>query len=445
MFCTCNMRHRRQLKHLTAHAVAAGFGSLVHEFDLLHHLPHGMFRRRDTFAQAAADGRALVRTLEELGPGFIEAGRIVASRSDIIPPHYQNALLNNHAALPVEDVKKFTKLLRRAIGRSGMAAIASIEERPYRSNAVSETRKAILKNGKRVLITVNDPRAVYHLGRNLETIRELAPAVKTRFADIVFENILEELERRAGLLSDLSVVAARAEMLIAQFEHHAKITIPEVLWEYTSRDCLVQRWHNYPSMREVAQGSKKTGASRKYINRYVAEAFVYQYGVGGVFLLRPLLSDMQIGPGNTVVVNHLLGTGYLEPEERTQFVAMLYALLEGESELAAKILLAAHYANASGSSYFASGIHVPESKKAPISELLWELLESAWHGNVHVGQGKSMAAESVLYLEHAFSRFDSEASLNDNLRLAVKKYIPELFGLKKSASVQEVVSSVISS
>ncbi len=439
------MHHqKRQLKHLTAHAVAAGFGSLVHEFDLLHHLPHGMFARRSSFAQSAADSRALVRTLEELGPGFVEAGKIVASRSDIIPLHYQNALLNNHAALPVMDIKKFTTLLRRAIGRSGMEAIASIEERPYRSNVASETRKAILKNGKRVLVTVNDPRAVYALGRNLETIRELAPAVKTRFSRAVFNNIFEELERRAGLLSDLSVVAARAEMLIAQFERHAKVTIPEVLWEYTSRDCLVQRWHNHPSMREVAEGSKKSGAARKYINRYVAEAFAYQYGVGGVFLLRPLLSDMQIGPGNTVVVNHLLGTGYLEPEERRRFVAMLYALLEGEAELAAKVLLAGHYAGAGGDSYFSSGIRVPESKKAPISELLWELLESAWHGNLHVGLGLSMAAESVLYLEHAFSRFDSEASLNDNLRLAVKKYIPEIFGLKVSASVQEVVSSAIS-
>ncbi len=438
------MRHQRHLKHLTARAVRAGFGGLLHDFHLLHHLPYRVFRRRDAFARASADGRALVRTLEELGPGFIEAGRIIASRSDIIPLHYQNALLNSHAALPVMDVKKFTKLLRYAIGRSGMGDIGSIEARPYRSNLVSQTNKGILKNGKRVLITVNDPKAVYHLGRNLASIRELSPAIKTKFAGIVFENILEELERRVGLLSDLSVVAGRVEMLDAHFERHQKITIPEVLWEYTSRDVLVQRWHNHPNMREIASGHRKTGAAAKYINRYIAEAFIYQYGVGGVYILRPLLSDMQIGADNTVIVNHTLATGYLEPQERKQFVAILYALLEGECELVAKVLLAGHYAHADGRAYFSSGIQVPEPKKAPISELLWELLEQAWHGNLHVGLGLSMAAESVLYLEHAFSRFDREASLNDNLRLAIKKYLPEIFGVKKTATIKEIVSSVVS-
>ncbi len=435
--------HKRQLKRLASRVAHAGFGGLLHDFELLHHLPVRDFLKRDRFAKQAADGRALCRTLEEFGPGFVEAGRIVASRSDIIPRPFQNALLNSRAALPVIDVKKFTKLLRRAIGRSAMDEIGSIEERPYRSNLVSQTNKGILKNGKRALITVNDPTAVYALGQNLEAIRALAPAIKTKFADIIFENILEEFERRAMLLSDLSAVAARAEMLDAHFEHHQKITIPEVLWEYTGRDSLVQRWHSHPSMREIASGYKTTASSRTYINRYIAEAFVYQYGVGGVFILRPLLSDMQVAPGNTVIINHLLGTGYLEPEERRAFVAILYALLEGESELAAKVLLKAHYARAGSCSYFSSGIRVPEPKKAPISELVWELLEQAWHGNLHVPLGMSMAAESVLYLEHVFNRFDPEASLNDNLRLAVKKYVPEIFGVKKTAAVAEIVSSAI--
>src|SRR3989339_754479 len=97
------MRHQRHLKQLTTRIAHAGFGGLLHDFNLLHHLPYRVFRRRDAFTHASADGRALTRTLEELGPGFVEAGRIVASRSDIIPRSFQNALLNNHAALPAMD------------------------------------------------------------------------------------------------------------------------------------------------------------------------------------------------------------------------------------------------------------------------------------------------------------------------------------------------------
>src|SRR3989338_188877 len=118
------MRHKRHLKHLATRVAHAGFGSLLHDFNLLHHLPYRVFRKRDAFAHASADGRALCRTLEELGPGFVEAGRIVASRNDIIPRPFQNALLNSHAALPAMDPATFTKLLRHAIGRGSMDAIA---------------------------------------------------------------------------------------------------------------------------------------------------------------------------------------------------------------------------------------------------------------------------------------------------------------------------------
>ncbi|PJC41031.1 MAG: hypothetical protein CO042_00645, partial [Parcubacteria group bacterium CG_4_9_14_0_2_um_filter_41_8] len=90
--------------------------------------------------------------------------------------------------------------------------------------------------------------------------------------------------------------------------------------------------------------------------------------------------------------------------------------------LAAKVLLKAHYGrHEHRRTYFSSGIHLPESRKASISELVWELLEQAWHGNMHVPLGISMAAESVLYLEHAFTRLDSDSFvLNDNLLLAIK-------------------------
>jgi len=417
---------------------------MLFDFELLHHLPVRVFRKRNEFIESLADGRTLSRMLGELGPGFVEAGRIAASRSDVVPQPYQNALLNNTSALPVMGEKKFTHLLKKSIGTSAVKEIGSIELDPYRSNLISQTNKAILKDGRRVLITVNDPKSVRLMGDTVETLQELLPAIASKFKNVIAESMLYELVRRAEMLSDLALAGSRAEMLDAHFEHHQKITIPEVLWEYTNRDVLVQRWHNHPTMREIAEGRKKTAAARKYINRYTAEAFIYQYGVGGVFVLRPLLSDMQIGPRNSVIMNHVLGTGYLEPEERRVFVALLYALLEGKPELAAKVLLKAHYGrHEHRRTYFSSGIHLPESRKASISELVWELLEQAWHGNMHVPLGISMAAESVLYLEHAFTRLDSDSFvLNDNLLLAIKKYTPEIFGLKKTASVAEIVTLV---
>jgi ubiquinone biosynthesis protein len=435
------LKNKRQLKRLSTTIVNNGFGGFLHELNLLHVLPFKHYRKRDTFTEYNLDPQSLANLLMELGPGYVEVGKIVATRSDLVPERYQNSLLNNATALIPVPEKKFKTMLRAEIGKDILNEILDIEQQPYRINLVSQTNKVTFKNGIKALVTINHPKEIIELTKSLEIIEWLYMWILSQCSHHergLWESIWQEFEQRVLLLTDLKQVAGRVEMMRAHYEENAYINIDRILWEYTTQNVLVQEWYNYHQLHEI-------GVLEKPMLQNIVDSLVYQYGVSGVFVLRPNVRDIQIAENNDIVFNHVLGTGILEPDERKQFIAIVYSLLSGEPELAAKVMLCNHYQNTKiNDRYFGAGISIPKPSVSNVSELVWDLLEHAWQGDLHVPLGFSMAAESILYLQHALLSTNSEVDINIFMKSAIEKNIPEIFGMHSSADAGEIVKKITS-
>jgi ubiquinone biosynthesis protein len=439
------MADKRQLRRLTSKVAQGGFGSMLHQHNLTHLLPFFQFRKHQSKSDHAPDARALSELLTSLGPGFVEIGKIMASRSDLIAQQYQAALLNNKTQPSSMSSRELKRIIRNELGRSTAQTITYIEPEPYFTGVISQTHKAVLADGRRVLVTLADPVLREALESNVEQLAWLYEYVLDQFSEEeqeIWGSVWEELQRRTELLLDFTKTAGMYEILGAGFEENQKTSIPQILWEYTTPTVLTQRWRQHPSMHDITHMSARAGMVKRYVAKNLVEALIYQYGVVGVFMLRPSTRSIQIKERNALILNNALATGYLEPQERKQFCALLYALLLNEPELAAKVLLLSRY-SAKTEQYFSSGMRIPTSKSSSVSERIWELLEYGWYGKLHIPLGFSMAAESILYLEHALHQFDSEISVGVGLGSALKKYIPEIFGVKKTASVKEIVTSVL--
>ena len=385
-------------------------------------LPFFLFRKHSAKGEKAADGAALIRLLYDLGPGFIEAGRIAASRSDIVPDKYQNDLLN--LAYPFQALRKIPveAIVRKELGRKISRDIEHIGKDPLSVNLLGSTHKGILRGGIRVLITVNDSRLTEKFARNLEQLEWIINAIPARASKahaVIWKTVFLELEARALALCDLTAAAAKEEILFEQFKNSAKIEIPKVHWEYTTRNILTQSHQNLPYLKEVANGSAKGAFSKKYMTRYLIESFALQYFSGGHFLLRPSLSNWQAGEKNKIIFNNFLSVGFLEQEHRKSLALLLSSLLRGRAQEAAKALLMMHYSVHDLDNHKNSGVCLGRIDGDSVSEKLWFALERAWQGNLIVPLGISMAAESILYLEHAFKRFDPEVDLKDGLLRAI--------------------------
>ena len=368
---------------------------------------------------------ALVRALTEAGPGFVELARIASSRSDIMPVIYQNDLLNLSYQLQGLKRGSVQSTLRAELGRADAKDFTSISESVYQVNLLGTTHAGILADHRRVLITVNNRKLSSAFEKNLEHIDELVALECSRMEKSrahIWQSVIKELKARAELITDLTNSAAKMEILSEQFLSNSKIIIPQVLWEYCTPNLLVQEYRNWPDFSDVGQGkSKVSSASKKYLIRYLLEALAFMYAKGGHFLLRPNLKNWQAGQKNAIVFNNFLSIGYLEPKIRIAFIALLRALLENKPNEAGKALLSMHYQEHDLENHHEAGLSLRSVEGESVSEKLWFCLERAWQGNLAIPLGITMAAESVLYLEHAMRRFDKEVDIPDALLRAIKK------------------------
>lgn len=433
-----------QISKIAAKAANHGFADILHDKNLAHVLPFFKFlkhrpmlppplklRRTRKLRQAGKnreqkipDPASLIQLLTELGPGFIEAARIAASRSDLVEQKYQNDLLNLSYQLQGLERRSIRSVLRRELGRAAAKDFEHIDESAYHVNLLGNTYRGILHDGTRVLITINFDKAIKEFSKNMDQIHWLVEYIMPgldKARAFAVKSVFDELEARAQVMLDLTNAGMREEILSEQFKNNKKIIIPQVFWEYTNPRVLTQTYRSLPAFSDIAQSRVKFSQSKKYLIRYLLDAFAYQYLQAGHFLLRPRLANWQAAEKNSIVFNNFLALGYLDSEERHCFKALLRAVLENNAKAASKALLKAHYGLHDLENHHLSGINMRAIEGKTISEKLWFCLEHAWQGNLLIPLGISMAAESILYLEHAIERFDNEVDLGDALLQAIKR------------------------
>jgi len=435
-----------QLKKIAKIISGAGFHRFLQQFNLVHLLPHWhlLFGKKRLSAVPSA---TLGRVLHKLGPGFVLAGQIAAARPDLVGEEYQEILREldySPAPLGSKDLQKF---LRRELSCSTEKIFSHFEAEPVGRHLLGFTYRAILHNGKRALVTVNQPEEIKRLQQNLRQLRWLLDWILPRLDKNHAQSwlaIWEETARQANALADLTSVGGLMEIFSAHAERGRKFSIQEVIWDHTTAHVLMQRAHKLPTFSDILFGRSSGAGTKKYLVRRLLEFFVYQYGALGHFLLRPKLEDYQAAPGNRAVNNNYLGAAYLEPDLRRAFTAFLYCVLKRDSRAASRILLKLHYIFVHKKATHHPLLLLANHKSAAIGQELRYIISRAGAGGVALPLPFIQAVESVCFLEELVSSFDPEADFAYSLLSVLQGELPGILGTKKSAGIGEVLKQVIS-
>ncbi len=410
-------------------------------------LPYSISRRIGKDKNQLPDARTFVRVIKELGPGFLEFGLIASKRIGLVPPLYKNVILNIKPNSIYFDSGLVKKYLKKFLGKNLASEFTHIEHNPKKTGAVSITWRAILCDGKRVLVTINIPEIVSAFKKNAEGIfligekitKNLEPQIKNSW-NSVFAEFKEKI-----LMIDLAKSSSRTQIFAEQFLEHKKIYSPDVLWRYSNQNVLAHYSSNFPSWSDALCGFSKRRFSKKNLLGYLFESFVYQYGIGGVVCSEPSLDDLKISSGNKIIFDDPLPLVFLEPESRESFIHLVYFLLEGKVDLASKVLLRSHYLNSKNRDLnFSGGLVLEENSKMRISEKVWNAIEMAWRSDLEISNDIVMAAKSFLFLENLARSFDKDINFESSFIIAIKKHSEAVFGLKRNFSPKMVASKFFS-
>ena len=121
-------------------------------------------------------GTRLRLALEELGPTFVELGRALSARGDVLPPDVTAELRRAATPVPAVPFAEVRALLEGELGNALERLFPKFEEWPVRVGVLTQAHRALLPGGRPALVVVDRP----GVRRDLLAMRPIADVVRRR-------------------------------------------------------------------------------------------------------------------------------------------------------------------------------------------------------------------------------------------------------------------------
>jgi len=223
------------------------------------------FLWKERFVEDKAElGKWTKGELLELGPTFVKLGQIASTRGDLYPPEFTRELESLQDNVPAFDYNLVKDKL-------DMDIFKSFEETPFKSASIGQVHRAVLKNGKHVVVKLKRPGIYATMKSDTNTVRKILKFFQSigidtgNSSDFVLNDSIEYLLGEADYKQEVE----NAIMFRKALKDVDWIKIPRVYKKYCTDEMIVM---------EYVPTEKITEIQNKKVNKKkVCEALVNSY------------------------------------------------------------------------------------------------------------------------------------------------------------------------
>ena len=269
--------------------------------DLLAGQPRAAWLRRLPCAASAREQPLPVRlrlALESLGPIFVKLGQVLSTRPDLLPPEYAQELARLQDKVPPFDAELSRRQIETSLRRPVGELFAEFAAQPVASASIAQVHKARLHSGEAVAVKVLRPNLVPVIEQDLALMRVGAWLLERLLPDgrrLKPREVVAEFDKYLHDEVDLMREAANASQLGRNFKGSSMLMVPQVYYDYCSRDVLTIEWMDGTPIADIAT-LKAKGIDLPKLAVYGVEIFFTQVFRQGFFH-----ADMH--PGNILVAD----------------------------------------------------------------------------------------------------------------------------------------------
>jgi ubiquinone biosynthesis protein len=328
-------RHYRDIPRVRQILLVAsrhGFGHLIEETGLQRVLSVG--RRVVSFRKKPLPGHRLhaperLRLMfEELGPTFIKLGQVLACRPDLLPLDYAKELAKLTDSVAPFPFVQAREIIESDLGGPLDSLFTSFDPAPIAAASIAQVHRAVLHDGRDVMVKVQRPHIEENIGRDISILRGIAQIIDVHVHELRPFNvpgIVEEFSRTINKELDFFIEGSNAAQLRSNFENSTSLYIPEVHADLSSKRVLVLERIDGVRIDDYA-GIERMGFDRRDIALKGAGGFFKMVLQDGLFHADP-------HPGNIfVLADGRLGLvdfgimGRVTEENMEHFASVLVAL-----------------------------------------------------------------------------------------------------------------------
>ena len=322
----------------------AGQGKLSRAFELTRTARHahllrvlrevGVVRGKPPTRESAARFR---QALEELGTTYVKLGQLLSSRPDLLPDVYIDELEKLVDDVPAVPFAPLREVIDRNIG---LEHFASIDEEPLATASIAQIHKALLKNGRDVVVKVRRPGIVEQVDLDLELLRKTARVAERRSGTarlLQLNALTDELEQHLRAELDFHEEAHNAELIAKVIDgYRDDLFVPQVIHPYVTEEVMViERIEGV----KVEDGVDVEPERAAELALSFFRAYIRQVTVVGVYHADPHRGNVLLTEDGRLALLDFGLIGRLDDDTRTSLALLLLAVAQNRADDVADLIL----------------------------------------------------------------------------------------------------------
>jgi predicted unusual protein kinase regulating ubiquinone biosynthesis (AarF/ABC1/UbiB family) len=273
--------------------------------------------------------------LHKLGPTFIKIGQTLSTRADLVP---LPALME--LSKLQEEVEEFSQdiafaTIERELGAMPDQLFAEFDARPIAAASLSQAYKAVLRDGRDVVVKVQRPHLAQIIARDVQTLGAIADEVMTypnlsRHTD--WPSVVDEFARTTFEEIDYIREGRNADRFRHNHRSNENIYIPRIIWKLTGRRVLTIEYVAGARVTDSAT-MDALGLDRDELTRIGSNFYLKQLLEDGFFHADPHPGNMRIMPDGRIGIFDFGMVGRITPELMQGMINAFMHVVKGDYRL----------------------------------------------------------------------------------------------------------------
>ncbi|HEY4641782.1 MAG TPA: AarF/UbiB family protein, partial [Thermoanaerobaculia bacterium] len=126
----------------------------------------------------ARRAEAFANALKGMGPTYVKFGQVLSTRPDIVPPEYIAALESLQDDVEPFSFAEVEKIVEEELKVRISKAFESFEATPLAAASLGQVHRAVLRDGREVVVKVQRPNVREQVRHDLEVFTEIATTIE---------------------------------------------------------------------------------------------------------------------------------------------------------------------------------------------------------------------------------------------------------------------------
>lgn len=290
----------------------------------------------DNLAEQLADD------LEKLGPTFIKLGQLLASRADLLPPIYLEALSRLQDRVEPFPFEEVEKIITQELPFRFSRGFSEFDPTPIAAASLGQVHRAALRDGRTVVIKVQRPDIRERIESDFDSFTELAEFLDrhTEYGKRhEFQRQLAELRKAIWDELDYRLEASNLTTLSENLKGFTNLVIPKPTSDYTTSRVLTMDYLQGASVKSISP-VVFTEIDATALCEELFQAYLKQVLIDGFFHGDPHPGNILITSDHKLALLDLGQVGRLTPGLQQDLLKLLLAISEGRGEDAADVAIA---------------------------------------------------------------------------------------------------------